>query len=56
MWEILPERYYSFEGGVDWGRVAACLIVTDGLQFIMHQVRLEREREFFLDPIVNIFF
>lgn len=33
---MMPESYYSFEGGVDWGRTFACLLLQDFVQCSMH--------------------
>ena len=38
MFNILPQEYYSFEGGIRWREVAMSLVVTDFLQFVMHQI------------------
>jgi hypothetical protein len=32
----MPAEYYSFEGGIQWGRLALCLISQDGIQYLMH--------------------
>eukprot|EP00667_Euglena_gracilis_P011788 EG_transcript_12061 len=36
MLNILPQSYYSFEGGIEWGKVAGGLLLQDGLQWVMH--------------------
>jgi sterol desaturase/sphingolipid hydroxylase (fatty acid hydroxylase superfamily) len=36
MFNVMPESYYSFEGGIEWGKVAACLILQDVVQYAMH--------------------
>lgn len=38
IFDLLPPSYYSFEGGVQYTRVALCLICQDFVQFIMHRV------------------
>eukprot|EP00928_Gymnodinium_smaydae_P066063 TRINITY_DN4910_c0_g1_i1.p1 TRINITY_DN4910_c0_g1~~TRINITY_DN4910_c0_g1_i1.p1 ORF type:complete len:406 (+),score=73.10 TRINITY_DN4910_c0_g1_i1:101-1219(+) len=32
----MPASYYSFEGGINWGHVAAQLVLQDGFQYVMH--------------------
>jgi hypothetical protein len=34
MCALMPESYYSFGGGIDWVRVAACLLVQDCVQYV----------------------
>ena len=36
MLRLMPDSYYSFEGGVDWAAVAAQLLLQDAVQFFMH--------------------
>lgn len=36
MFHLMPESYYSFEGGIEWPKVFACLVVQDGIQYLMH--------------------
>ena len=38
IFNMLPSSYYSFEGGIQFTRVALCLVVQDFLQYIMHRV------------------
>mmetsp|Transcript_16499 Transcript_16499/g.35728 ORF Transcript_16499/g.35728 Transcript_16499/m.35728 type:complete len:398 (+) Transcript_16499:176-1369(+) len=38
VFDMLPSSYYSFEGGIQYGNVALCLICQDFVQFIMHKV------------------
>ena len=38
IFNMLPSSYYSFEGGIQYTRVALCLVVQDFLQYIMHRV------------------
>ena len=35
---MLPDSYYSFEGGIQYMHVVACLIVQDCVQFAMHRL------------------
>jgi len=37
MLHLMPSSYYSFEGGVAWSKVAACLLIQDFLQYVMHR-------------------
>jgi len=32
----MPASYYSFEGGIDWGRVLCCLLLQDLIQYAAH--------------------
>ena len=36
MFHLMPESYYSFEGGIQWHLVFLCLVLQDGLQYVMH--------------------
>jgi len=36
MLNILPKAYYSFDGGIEWSKVAAGLLLQDALQWGMH--------------------
>mmetsp|Transcript_54805 Transcript_54805/g.81371 ORF Transcript_54805/g.81371 Transcript_54805/m.81371 type:complete len:373 (-) Transcript_54805:32-1150(-) len=38
MFRLMPACYYSFEGGIQWARVFACLILQDGIQYLMHRL------------------
>jgi len=38
MYNLMPASYYSFEGGIDLGKVALCLICQDGVQYVMHRL------------------
>ena len=35
---LMPRSYYGFAGGIHWGRVAACLLVQDALQYAAHRL------------------
>ena len=41
MMHWMPASYYSFEGGIQYQQVALCLVLQDGIQYIMH--RLEHD-------------
>jgi alternative squalene epoxidase len=41
MLNLMPKSYYSFEGGIQWKETALCLVIQDGIQFVMH--RLEHD-------------
>ncbi|KAJ8608982.1 hypothetical protein CTAYLR_008970 [Chrysophaeum taylorii] len=34
----MPRSYYRFDGGIEWAKVAMCLLVQDALQFAMHRL------------------
>lgn len=36
MFGLMPDAYYSFEGGIEWQKVFLCLVIQDGIQFVMH--------------------
>ena len=41
MFKLMPASYYSFEGGIQWPQLFACLLVQDSIQYVMH--RLEHD-------------
>jgi lathosterol oxidase len=36
MFDILPNSYFSFEGGIQWPLVFAGLLIQDGIQWLLH--------------------
>ena len=38
VFDMLPPSYYSFVGGIQYTRVALCLICQDLVQFVMHKI------------------
>mmetsp|Transcript_24045 Transcript_24045/g.67753 ORF Transcript_24045/g.67753 Transcript_24045/m.67753 type:complete len:317 (+) Transcript_24045:114-1064(+) len=38
MFRLLPAPYYSFEGGIDYGKTFLCLAIQDVLQYAMHRM------------------
>ncbi|KAL3769558.1 hypothetical protein ACHAWU_005510 [Discostella pseudostelligera] len=38
VFDMLPPSYYSFAGGIQYSRVALCLICQDFVQFVMHKL------------------
>lgn len=34
----MPDSYYNFEGTIQWQETLICLVVQDGLQFLMHRL------------------
>ena len=38
MLRVMPDSYYNFEGGIQWGRVFLQLLITDAAQYGMHLV------------------
>jgi len=47
MAHLMPDSYYSFEGGVCWWQVAACLLLQDGTQYLMHRVEHSASAELY---------
>lgn len=41
MYRVLPDSYYSFEGGVNMSHVLAQLLITDAAQTVMHMAEHE---------------
>lgn len=38
VYNLLPESYYTFEGGIQYTTVAQCLMVQDFVQYVMHRM------------------
>jgi sterol desaturase/sphingolipid hydroxylase (fatty acid hydroxylase superfamily) len=38
VYNLLPESYYQFEGGIQFTTVAQCLMVQDFVQYLMHRL------------------
>jgi sterol desaturase/sphingolipid hydroxylase (fatty acid hydroxylase superfamily) len=38
MFHLMPNSYYSFEGGIQWKELALCLVLNDGIQYVMHRL------------------
>lgn len=38
MCRIMPPSYYSFDGGIQWGKVALQLLLQDLVQYCMHRI------------------
>jgi len=36
MFKLMPNSYYSFDGCIQWRETFLCLVVQDGIQFVMH--------------------
>mmetsp|Transcript_3662 Transcript_3662/g.5469 ORF Transcript_3662/g.5469 Transcript_3662/m.5469 type:complete len:309 (+) Transcript_3662:241-1167(+) len=36
MFRLLPPSYYSFQHGIQWTKLAACLVLQDLVQYLMH--------------------
>mmetsp|Transcript_18443 Transcript_18443/g.56771 ORF Transcript_18443/g.56771 Transcript_18443/m.56771 type:complete len:351 (+) Transcript_18443:210-1262(+) len=47
MLKLMPDSYYSFEGGIEWGKVAACLLIQDLLQYGMHRAEHRVSKAFY---------
>jgi sterol desaturase/sphingolipid hydroxylase (fatty acid hydroxylase superfamily) len=43
----MPHKYYSFQGTIQWDRVFYCLVVQDGLQYMMHRLEHSISPEFY---------
>ena len=44
---LMPPSYYSFEGTIQWSRLALCLVCQDGLQYAMHRLEHVVSPEFY---------
>lgn len=38
MFKLMPASYYSFEGGIEWSKAFICIVVQDGIQYVMHRL------------------
>lgn len=38
MFHLMPNSYYSFEGGIQWKELVICLVLNDGTQYVMHRL------------------
>jgi sterol desaturase/sphingolipid hydroxylase (fatty acid hydroxylase superfamily) len=38
MLRLMPQSYYSFEGGIQWSHVFLCLAIQDAIQYVMHRL------------------
>lgn len=47
MFNLMPQSYYSFEGSIQWSSVFLCLVIQDGLQYIMHRLEHSISPEFY---------
>uniref|UniRef100_A0A7S1CVL5 Fatty acid hydroxylase domain-containing protein n=1 Tax=Cyclophora tenuis TaxID=216820 RepID=A0A7S1CVL5_CYCTE len=47
MLRLMPESYYSFEGGIQFRETFASLVIQDGLQYIMHRLEHVVSPEFY---------
>ena len=47
MLNLMPVSYYSFEGGIQWKETAMCLVVQDGLQYVMHRLEHDLSAAFY---------
>lgn len=47
MFRLMPPSYYSFEGSIQYIEVARCLILQDGLQYVMHRLEHSVSAEFY---------
>ena len=47
MFKLMPDSYYSFDGGIEWGKVAACLALQDSIQYIMHRLEHDIHPKFY---------
>jgi hypothetical protein len=36
MFNLIPSAYYSFEGGIQYKEIFLCLVLQDGIQYVMH--------------------
>lgn len=47
MFELMPESYYSREGGINWGHVALQLLVQDLIQYVLHYAEHRASKAFY---------
>jgi hypothetical protein len=47
MFRLMPSSYYSFEGGIEWPKVVLCLVLQDGIQYIMHRLEHDAHPKFY---------
>jgi sterol desaturase/sphingolipid hydroxylase (fatty acid hydroxylase superfamily) len=47
MLNLLPASYYSFEGGIQWKETATCLVIQDGIQYLMHRLEHDWSASFY---------
>merc|ERR1712238_589980 len=47
MFKLMPLSYYSFDGNIQWVYVFACLVIQDGLQFVMHLLEHSVSKAFY---------
>lgn len=43
----MPKMYYSFDGTIQWDKVFWCLVIQDGLQYLMHRIEHSISPEFY---------
>jgi sterol desaturase/sphingolipid hydroxylase (fatty acid hydroxylase superfamily) len=36
MLHLMPASYYSFQGTIQWDKAFTCLVIQDGIQYVMH--------------------
>lgn len=47
MFNLMPVSYYSFEGGIQWKETALCLVIQDGIQYVMHRLEHDLSAAFY---------
>jgi sterol desaturase/sphingolipid hydroxylase (fatty acid hydroxylase superfamily) len=47
MLHLMPDSYYSFEGGIQWKEVFLCLVIQDGIQYVMHRLEHDLSAAFY---------
>ena len=43
----MPASYYSFEGGIQWKELGICLVIQDGIQYLMHRLEHDLSATFY---------
>lgn len=47
MLNLMPQSYYSFEGGIQWKETFLCLVCQDAIQYLMHYLEHIVSAEFY---------
>ena len=47
MMNWMPTSYYSFEGGIQYFELALCLVIQDGIQYVMHRLEHDLSAAFY---------
>jgi sterol desaturase/sphingolipid hydroxylase (fatty acid hydroxylase superfamily) len=47
MLHLMPNSYYSFEGGIHWPQLFACLVIQDTIQYVIHRLEHDLHPKFY---------